>query len=66
MNEAPLVGGLKWFVHLPILKKLRYQLSTFDAEFKFAINPKFLCLGGGWGWWNQLSTFDAEFKFAKI
>ena len=25
------------------------QLSTFDAEFKFAKNPKFLCLVGGGG-----------------
>ena len=48
------------------------QLSTFDAEFKFAkIQNSYVRGGGGgglvgWlvGWWNQLSTFDAEFKFA--
>ena len=41
------------------------QLSTFDAEFKFAKIQNSDFQGGG-GWWNQLSTFDAEFKFAKI
>ena len=38
------------------------QLSTFDAEFKFAEIQNSHLWGGGW--WNQLSTFDAEFKFA--
>ena len=44
------------------------QLSTFDAEFKFAKIQNFHVWwrGVGFGWWNQLSTFDAEFKFAKI
>ena len=48
------------------------QLSTFDAEFKFAKIQNFLFSGGGAGgrggegWWNQLLTFDAESKFAKI
>ena len=42
------------------------QLSTFDAEFKFAeIQNSYVWEGGG-GWWSQLSHFDAEFKFAKI
>ena len=42
------------------------QLSTFDAEFKFAkIQISYVWLGGR-GWWYQLPTFDAEFKFAKI
>ena len=50
------VGGGGWW----------NQLSTFDAEFKFAKIQKFPFMGGGGGWWNQLSTFDAEFKFAKI
>ena len=36
------------------------QLSTFDAEFKFAKIQNSHFWGGG-GWWNQLSTFDAEF-----
>ena len=40
------------------------QLSTFDAEFKFAkIQNSYVQWGGG-GWWNQLSSFVAEFKFA--
>ena len=42
------------------------QLSTFDAEFKFAKNQNsYGRWGGGGGWWNQLATFDAEFKVAK-
>ena len=43
----------------------RNQLSTFDAEFKFAkIQNSHFWGGGGGG--NQISTFDAEFKFAEI
>ena len=43
------------------------QLSTFDAEFKFAkIQNSYVQWGGGGPWWNQLSSFDADFKFAKI
>ena len=39
------------------------QLSTFDAEFKFAkIQNSHVQWGG---WWNQLSTFDAKSKFAR-
>ena len=43
------------------------QLSTFDAESKFAKiqNSHVRGGGGGGGWWNQLSTFDAESKFAN-
>ena len=51
-NEAPPVGGSKWFAHLPIPKKLIY-ISLHYAHF----------VGGGGG---GLAEFDAEFKFAKI
>ena len=47
------VGGCWW-----------NQLSTFDAEFKFAKIQNSHVRWGRGGWWNQLSTFDAEFKFA--
>ena len=41
INEAPPIGGSKWFAHLPILwgegEGVRgNQFPTFDAEFKFA------------------------------
>ena len=61
-NEAPPVGGSKWFAHLPIRGGGSVE---FDAEFKFAkIQNSHLCVcvvGGVF-----FKEFDAEFKFPKI
>ena len=41
------------------------QLSTFDAEFKFAKISNF-CLVGGGGWWNQLLMLSSNLLKSKI
>ena len=65
LNEAPPVGGSKWFAHLPI-RGGGGEFVEFDAELKLAkIQNSHLCVcvGGGGG---CFAEFDAKFKFAKI
>ena len=62
-NEAPPVGGSKWFAHLPIRGwgggSWNLMLSSNLLKSKIPI----LCVCGGGG---GFAEFDAEFKFAKI
>ena len=66
LNEAPPVGGSKWFAHLPIRGEgggsRNLMLSSNLLKSKI---PIYEGVGGG-GWGGGVVEFEIEFKFAKI